>query len=240
MVILICLELRYEDKTEKGRFEGMKKLTYILCAGLLIAVVVWLMAWIHHMFVSGLNPFLNILFIILVILLLLPAIFWGFRKLQVPPWMLFAMGAVSWMCWVIAWQIWGNNSTIDIHLDDTYYIIESFPFLLLLPLFMIGFSGIYYFLERKGFVNKSIGQFHFWITFVACYFLFWPAGSYEGLAGMPRRYIDYAPALYRFAEVNRRILFAAVIMLITQAVFVAAVINFIRKGWRNKELSRNS
>jgi len=214
----------------------LKRLAYILVAGLLMAVVFWLLFWIHDTLVLGLNPFLDLLFIAFVILLLLPAVIWGIAKLRWPVWELFAVGCACWVWWAIGWAMLIGNSTIDIQLHDTYYVFTGFPYEALLPLALLVFTGIYYLLERKVHVNRALGRLHFWVTFLGLWYLFWP-GTYEGmtgLAGMPRRYLDFSDSYHNgfnsFIQVNHTMAIVAKVVVIMQLVFVGMVVYTLARG----------
>jgi cytochrome c oxidase subunit 1 len=207
-----------------------KRLAYILVAGLVMAMIFWLLFWIHRMFVLGLNPFLDIVFIAFVILILLPGIIWGVAKLCWPAWELFAVGCACWIWWAVGRILLIGRSTLDIHRNDTFYIVSGTHYLLLLPLTMLVFTAIYYFLERRvGYVNRALGRIHFWVTFIGLWYLIWP-GDYEGLAGLPRRYLDisyshsYFHGFNRLINVNHQMETVAMGVLFMQAVFVGMVV----------------
>jgi len=203
----------------------LKRLAYILVAGLLMATVFWLLFWIHHSLVIGLNPFLAVLFKAFVILLLLPGVIWAVARLRWPVWELFAVGCACWIWWTIGWSVLIGNSTLDILLHDTFYIIAGIHYVSSLLLIMVVLTGIYYLLERKAYVNRALGRLHFWITFIGLWYLLWP-GSYEGLAGMPRRYYDYEyyHGFNRFVVVNQTMAIVGMVVVIMQVVFVGMVV----------------
>jgi len=203
----------------------LKRLAYILVAGSMMAGVFWLLFWIHHSLVVGLNPFLDILFIAVGIIFLLPGIIWGMARLRWPVWELFAVGCACWIWWSIGWRMLMGHSTLDIFLHDTVYVIANFHFVVFFPLMMLVFTGIYYLLERKVCVNRTLGCIHFWVTFIGLWYLLWP-GSYEGLAGMPRRYVDlgYSHGFNRFVQVNETMAIVAMVVVAVQFVFVGMVV----------------
>jgi len=211
----------------------LKRLAYILVAGLLMAVVFWLLFWVHRTLVFGLNPFLDILFIAFVTLLLLPGIIWGVARLRWPVWELFAVGCASWIWWTVGWNVLMGNSTLDIHLHDTYYIVSGYHYAFLLPLIMFVLTALYYSLEGKAYVNRTWGRLHFWITFIGLWYLLWP-GTYEGMAGMPRRYLDYSDSYHygfnRFIQVNHTMAIVAMVVIVMQLVFVGMVMYTLMRG----------
>ena len=55
------------------------------------------------------------------------------------------------------------------------------------------FAGIYHWFPKMygRYLNNTLAYIHFWVTLIGAYLIFWPM-HYEGLAGMPRRYLDYS------------------------------------------------
>ncbi|HVV04149.1 MAG TPA: cbb3-type cytochrome c oxidase subunit I, partial [Puia sp.] len=155
---------------------------------------------------------------------------WGVAGLRWPVWKLFAAGCACWIWWAIGWTLLIGNSTLDIHLHDTYFVIAGYHYAFLLLMIMFVLTVIYYLLERKVYVNRVLGRLHFWVTFVGLWYLWWP-GSFEGLAGMPRRYIDvgYFNGFNRLVNVDRTMVIV-VAVIVMQLVFVGMVVYF---GARN-------
>jgi len=205
----------------------LKRLAYILSAGLLMAVVFWLLFWVHRMLILGLNPFLDLLFTGFAILVLLPGIIWGAARLRWPVWELFAVGCACWVWWSIGWSVLIGNSTLDIHFHDTFFIISSVHYACFFPLVMFVLTVIYYLLESKVYVNRALGRLHFWITFLGLWYLLWP-GSYEGMAGMPRRYLDigYLNGFNRFVWMDQTMVIVAMAVVIMQLVFVGMAVYY--------------
>ena len=118
-----------------------------------------------------------------------------------------------------------GNSTLDIHLHDTYFVIRGFHYAFLLPLIMLVLPVIYYLLESKVSVNRILGRLHFWVTFIGLWYLLWP-GTYEVLTVMPRRYLDfrYSHGFNRFLDVNETMVIVAMVVVITQMIFVGMLV----------------
>jgi cytochrome c oxidase subunit 1 len=87
-------------------------------------------------------------------------------------------------------------------------------------------------------MNKRLGYIHFWVTLIGAYLIFWPM-HYEGLAGMPRRYYEYnadSLAVYHnFQGLNAFISVVAIIVFITQLMFVVNFFYSIFKGRKSND-----
>ncbi|WP_431211533.1 cytochrome c oxidase subunit I [Puia sp. P3] len=204
------------------------------------------MVWAHHMFVSGLNPFLGSVFVLFTLLIAVPSAIKVFNwlttlwrgNIRFTPAMLFAIGFVSTFISGGLTGIFLGNSTLDIQLHDTYFVIAHFHLVMGVSAVFGMFAGVYHWFPKMfgRFMDPVVGYIHFWVTLCAVYFIFWPM-YYEGLAGMPRRYFDFGGwvSFNQWDKLNVFISSMAFLGFFAQLLFVANFFHSIFRGERLKE-----
>lgn len=215
---------------------------YMAMVGSLFAITILaLLVWAHHMFVSGMNPFLGSVFVLLTLLIAIPSAIKVFNwittlwrgNLRFTPAMLFSIGFVSMFISGGLTGIWLGNSTIDIHIHDTYFIVAHFHLVMGVAAFFGMFAGIYHWFPKMfgRYLNHTIGYIHFWITLVGAYLIFWPM-HYQGMAGVPRRYLDFSlwTSFNQFSALNKFITVVSMIVFAAQLMFVFNYFYSIFKG----------
>lgn len=215
---------------------------YMAMVGSMFAIAILaFLVWAHHMFVTGLNPFLGSVFVLLTLLIAVPSAIKVFNwlttlwkgNIRFTPGMLFSIGFVSMFISGGLTGIFLGNSTLDIHLHDTYFVIAHFHIVMGVSGILGMFAGIYHWFPKMygRYLNNTMAYIHFWITFIGAYLIFWPM-HYEGLAGMPRRYLDYSGWLSfnQFGGLNRFISTVAMIVFAVQLLFVFNFFYSIFKG----------
>lgn len=219
---------------------------YMAMVGSLFAITILaFLVWAHHMFVTGLNPFLGAFFVLLTLLIAVPSAIKVFNwlttlwkgNIRFTPGMLFAIGFVSLFISGGLTGIFLGNSSLDIHLHDTYFVIAHFHIVMGVASMFGMFAGIYHWYPKMfgRFLNNTLGYIHFWITMIGAYLIFWPM-HYEGLAGMPRRYYKYDiwESFKQFGTLNQFISIVAIIVFLTQILFI---LNFFYSIWKGRKVT---
>ena len=215
---------------------------YMAMVGSLFAIAILaFLVWAHHMFVSGLNPFLGSFFVLLTLLIAIPSAIKVFNwittiwrgNIRFTPAMLFAIGFVSLFISGGLTGIWIGNSTIDIHLHDTVFIVAHFHIVMGVSAFFGMFAGVYHWFPKMfgRYLNNTLGYIHFWVTIIGAYLIFWPM-HYEGMAGVPRRYLDRSiwTSFNQFGELNKMITIVSIVVFAVQLMFVFNFFYSIFKG----------
>ncbi len=219
---------------------------YMAMVGSMFAIAILaFLVWAHHMFVTGLNPFLGAFFVLLTLLIAVPSAIKVFNwlttlwkgNIRFTPGMLFAIGFVSLFISGGLTGIFLGNSALDIQLHDTYFVIAHFHIVMGVASMFGMLAGIYHWYPKMfgRYLNNSLGYIHFWITMVGAYVIFWPM-HYEGLAGMPRRYYKYDiwESFKQFGTLNQIISIAAIIVFLAQFLFI---INFFYSIWKGRKVT---
>ncbi len=215
---------------------------YMAMIGSLFAIcVLAFVVWAHHMFVTGLNPFLGSVFVLLTLLIAVPSAIKVFNwlttiwrgSIRFTPGTLFSIGFVSIFISGGLTGIWLGNSTIDIHLHDTMFVIAHFHLVMGVAAFFGMFAGVYHWFPKMfgRFMNNTLAYIHFWVTLVGAYLIFWPM-HYQGLAGMPRRYLDKEiwHSFNQFADLDKMITIVTIVVFAVQLMFVFNFFYSIFKG----------
>lgn len=220
---------------------GYRAMVYSILAIAFLSFIVWA----HHMFMSGVNPFISNFFVVFTLIIAVPSavkvfnwittLYGGNIRLNSP--MLFAIGFVSLFISGGLTGVFLGNSTIDIQMHDTYFVVAHFHIVMGVAAFFGMFSGIYHWYPKMygRFMNETLGKIHFWGTIIGAYAIFWPM-HFIGMAGVPRRYysFDSFDAFKHFSEMNQFITVAAIIVFFVQLVFV---INFFYSIWNGKKMT---
>jgi cytochrome c oxidase subunit 1 len=187
--------------------------------------------WGHHMFISGMNPFLGSVFTFTTLLIAIPSAVKAFNwittlwkgNLQLNPAMLFSIGMVSTFITGGLTGIILGDSTLDINVHDTYFVVAHFHLVMGISALYGMFAGVYHWFPRLygRMLNKNLGYVHFWVSAICAYGVFFPM-HFIGLAGLPRRYYTNTnfPLFDDLQNVNVLITTFALIGGIFQLVFL--------------------
>lgn len=214
----------------------------ILAIGFLSFIV-----WGHHMFITGMNPFLGSVFVFTTLLIAIPSAVKAFNyittlwkgNLKFSPAMLFAIGLVSTFVTGGVTGIILADSALDINVHDTYFVVAHFHIVMGASAIFGMFCGVYHWFPRMfgRMMNNKLGYAHFWITFIAVYGVFFPM-HFIGLTGVPRRYYsNEAFALFEnLQSINILITVFAIIGALAQGLFL---FNFFYSMYRGKKSIQN-
>ena len=202
-----------------------------MIASILAIAFLSTIVWGHHMFISGMNPFLGSVFTFTTLLIAIPSAVKAFNyittlwkgNLQLNPAMLFSIGLVSTF---ISGGITGivlGDSTLDINVHDTYFVVAHFHLVMGISALYGFFAGVYHWFPKMfgRMMNKNLGYIHFWVTAICAYGVFYPM-HFIGMAGLPRRYYTNTnfPLFDDLADVNQVITGFALVGAAFQIVFM--------------------
>ena len=203
--------------------------------------------WGHHMFVTGMNPFLGSVFTFTTLLIAIPSAVKAFNyittlwkgNIQFNTPMLFAIGFVSTFITGGLTGIILGDSALDINVHDTYFVVAHFHLVMGISALYGMLAGIYHWypILFGKMMNKNLGYIHFWVTAISAYGVFFPM-HFIGMAGLPRRYYTNSnfPLFDDLADTNQIITVFALMGAAVQLVFLY---NFIYNIFYGKKAPQN-
>jgi len=228
IVLLPALGLSSEiisTNSRKPIFGYRAMIGSILAIGFLSFIV-----WGHHMFVTGMNPFLGSVFVFTTLLIAIPSAVKVFNYITTlwkgsivyTPAMLFAIGLVSTFITGGVTGIILADSALDIAVHDTYFVVAHFHIVMGMSAVLGMFAGVYHWFPKMygKMMNTRLGYAHFWITLIGAYGVFFPM-HFVGLAGAPRRYYDYS--IYQDFDNNTYEMMLDLNVIITVFAIIAAI-----------------
>jgi len=244
IVLLPALGLTSEIVSTNSRkpIFGYKAMILSILAIAFLSFIVWG----HHMFITGMNPFLGGVFVFTTLLIAIPSAVKVFNYLttlwrgniKYTPAMLFSVGLVSSF---ITGGITGvilADSALDIAVHDTYFVVAHFHVVMGLSAIFGMFAGVYHWFPKMygRMMNSKLGMVHFWLTLITAYGVFFPM-HFVGIGGAPRRYYDYsvyesfdANQYEMILDLNQVISVFAIIGALAQIIFIFNFFYSIRRG----------
>ncbi len=209
--------------------------------------------WAHHMFVSGMNPFLGTIFMFLTLIIAIPSAVKGFNYITTlwkgniifTPAMLFSIGLVSLFISGGVTGIVLGNSSLDIQLHDTYFVVAHFHLVMGASAFFGMMAGVYHWFPKMygRLMDARLGYVHFWLTFIGVYMVFFPM-HYLGVGGFPRRYYSWSNFDFTtfdiYSSINVLVSVAAFITFGAQLIFAFNFFYSIFKGRKSTANPWNS
>lgn len=198
----------------------------ILAIGFLSFIV-----WAHHMFVTGMNPFLGTIFMIFTLVIAVPSAIKAFNyiatlwkgNIQFTTPMMFAIGLVSFFITGGITGIFLGNAALDIPLHDTYFVTAHFHLVMGSSAAFGFFAGVYQWFPKMfgRMMNPRLGYIHFWGTFASLYMVFFPM-HFMGLGGVARHYYQYTSFEFMsgFGDISMFITASAIFGFSVQFVFL--------------------
>lgn len=205
------------------------------------------LVWGHHMFVSGMNPFLGGVFMITTLIIAVPSAVKTFNylatlwrgNLRLNPGLLFTIGFVSFLVSGGLTGIFLGNAALDINLHDTYFVVAHFHLVMGCAAIFGMLAGIYHWFPKLfgRLMDERLGYLHFWLTFICAYFVFFPM-HFMGIDGVPRRYYAFTEFTFMkpWLAVNQFISWSAIIGALAQVAFIW---NFFHSIFYGKVSGRN-
>lgn len=203
-----------------------------MVASLLAIAFLSTIVWGHHMFVSGMNPFLGSVFTFTTLLIAIPSAVKSFNwittmwrgNLQMNVAMLWSIGFVSTFITGGLTGLIVGDSALDINVHDTYFVVAHFHLVMGISAAYGFLAGIYHWFPKMfngRLMNKKLGYIHFWVTAIGAYGIFFPM-HFVGLAGLPRRYYTNSsfPYFDDLADINVVMTVFAIITIAVQVVFL--------------------
>ena len=215
---------------------------YLGMAYAMVAIgVIGFVVWAHHMYTIGFDVDVRAYFTLATMVIAVPtgikifswiATMWG-GSIRFDTPMLWAIGFIFLFTVGGVTGVVLANAGVDLVLHDTYYVVAHFHYVLSLGAVFSIFAGIYYWIGKMSGRQypEWAGRLHFWTTFVGVNITFFPQ-HFSGLAGMPRRYIDYADALAGWNYVSS---IGAFISFGSTIFFVFMLIYTLKAGRRVEE-----
>jgi cytochrome c oxidase subunit 1 len=200
------------------------------------------------MYVSGMNPYFGFFFATTTLIIAIPTaikvynwvltLWRGDIHLTVP--MLFALGFIVTFVSGGLTGLFLGNAVVDVPLADTMFVVAHFHMVMGVAPIMVVFGGIYHWYPKitGRMLNEAMGQFHFWVTFLGAYAIFFPM-HYLGLVGVPRRYHELGGAAFIPDSVHSLNAFISIVALTVGFAQMVFLFNLVWSLFRGKPAGGN-
>ncbi|MDC0057319.1 cbb3-type cytochrome c oxidase subunit I [Alphaproteobacteria bacterium] len=203
--------------------------------------------WAHHMYVSGMNPWFGFFFATTTLIIAVPTalkvynwvitLWKGNIRLTIP--MLFALAFIVTFVNGGITGLFLGNVIVDVPLSDTYFVVAHFHMVMGIAPVLVVFGAIYHWfpLITGRYLHEGMGKFHFWVTFLGSYLIYFPM-HYLGFVGVPRRYYEMYESPFittSTVSLNQFITIAALVVGLTQLLFLYNIITSAKLGKKAKK-----
>ena len=204
--------------------------------------------WAHHMYVSGMNPYFGFFFATTTLIIAVPTalkvynwvltLWRGNIQLTVP--MLFAIGFIFTFINGGLTGLFLGNVTVDVPLSDTMFVVAHFHMVMAIAPVLVIMGAIYHWYPKMTgrMLNDKMGRFHFWITFVGSYAIYYPM-HYLGFAGVPRRYYAIEGTNFISDSVHDLNISITIAALVVGAVQIVFLYNLVWSYFKGKPAGSN-
>ncbi len=198
--------------------------------------------WAHHMYVAGMNPWFGFFFATTTLIIAVPTaikvynwvltLWRGNIRLTTP--MLFALAFIITFVNGGITGLFLGNVIVDVPLSDTYFVVAHFHMVMGIAPILVVFGAIYHWypLITGRFLHEGMGKFHFWISFLGSYLIYFPM-HYLGFVGVPRRYYEMYDSEFITTSttfLNQFITIVALIVGFSQLIFLYNLITSAKLG----------
>ena len=204
--------------------------------------------WAHHMYVAGMNPWFGFFFATTTLIIAVPTalkvynwvitLWRGNIHLTIP--MLFALAFIVTFVNGGITGLFLGNVIVDVPLSDTYFVVAHFHMVMGIAPVLVVFGAIYHWypLLTGRFLHEGMGKFHFWVSFLGSYAIYFPM-HYLGFVGVPRRYYEMYDSEFMTVSTNYLNQFITVVALIVGFSQLVFLYNLITSAKFGKKAGKN-
>jgi cytochrome c oxidase subunit 1 len=204
--------------------------------------------WAHHMYVSGMNPYFGFFFATTTLIIAVPTaikvynwvltLWRGNIQLTLP-----MMFAIAFIITFVNGGITGlflGNVIVDVPLSDTMFVVAHFHMVMGVAPILVIFGAIYHWfpLMTGRMLHQGLGKFHFWVTFLGAYLIYFPM-HYLGFLGVPRRYYELTDTSFVPASAHSLNAFITVAALTVGFAQIVFIFNIFWSAYKGKKSERN-